>query len=79
MAKNVSFVILCVSVLLFLGGWGAIVYGLILWTWPLSLSICLIGAAMFPLSWVTFFIASAMLPPTRVTFNARISTSDLDD
>ena len=64
MAKIIAFVFLCTSVLLFLGGWGAIVYGLILWAWPLSLKIGLIGAAMFPLSWVTFFIASAMLPPT---------------
>ena len=50
-----AFTFLLLSVLLFLGGWGAIIYGLILWTWPLSLQVCLIGAAMFPLSWLTFF------------------------
>lgn len=55
MAEKVFFVFLCASVLLFLGGWGAIVYGLVLWAWPLSLKVCLIGAAMFPLSWLTFF------------------------
>ena len=55
MAKIIAFAILCISVLLFLGGWGAVIYGLILWTWPLSLKVCLIGAAMFPLSWLTFF------------------------
>lgn len=49
-----AFAFLCASVLLFLGGWGTIVYGLILWTWPLSLEVGLIGAAMFPLSWLTF-------------------------
>lgn len=55
MAKIIAFVFLCASVMLFLGGWGAIVYGLILWTWPLSLKVCLIGASMLPLSWLTFF------------------------
>lgn len=57
MAKIIAFVFLCASVLLFLGGWGTIVYGLILWTWPLSLKVCLIGAAMFPLSWLTFMVS----------------------
>ena len=55
MAKIIAFAFLCTSVMLFLGGWGAIVYGLILWAWPLSLKVCLLGAAMFPLSWLTFF------------------------
>ena len=54
MAKIIAFVFLCVSVMWFLGGWGAIIYGLILWSWPLSLKVCLIGAAMLPLSWLTF-------------------------
>jgi len=55
MAKIIAFVFLCTSVMLFLGGWGAIIYGLILWTWPLSLKVCLLGTAMLPLSWLTFF------------------------
>lgn len=57
MAKIIAFVFLCASVLLFLGGWGTIIYGLILWTWPLSLQVCLIGAAMFPLSWLAFAVS----------------------
>lgn len=65
MAKIIAFVFRCTSVLLFLGGWGTIIYGLILWAWPLSLSIFLIGAAMFPLSWAAF--------------TASISTASLDD
>ena len=55
MVKNIAFAILCVSAFLFFVGWGTIVYGLFLWAWPLSLKVCLIGAAMFPLSWLTFF------------------------
>ena len=54
MSKIIAFAFLCASVMLFLGGWGAIVYGLILWTWPLSLDVCLLGVAMLPLSWLTF-------------------------
>lgn len=65
MAKFIAFVFLCVSVLLFLGGWGTIIYGLILWAWPLSLKVGLIGAAMFPLSWLMF--------------TASIFTASLDD
>ena len=57
MAKFIAFVFLSVSVLLFLGGWGTIIYGLILWAWPLSLKIGLIGAAMFPLSWLSFAVS----------------------
>lgn len=57
MDKIIAFVFLCASVLLFLGGWGAIIYGLILWAWPLSLKVCLIGTAMFPLSSLTFVVA----------------------
>ena len=57
MAEKVFFVFLCASVLLFLGGWGTIVYGLSLWVWPLSLKVCLIGAAMYPLSWLAFSVS----------------------
>ena len=57
MAKIIAFVFLCASVLLFLGGWGTIIYGLILWAWPLSLKIGLIGVAMFPLSWLSFAVS----------------------
>ena len=70
MAKIIAFVFLCASVLLFLGGWGAIIYGLILWAWPLSLKVCLIGAAMFPLSWLTFFASIV---------TANIVTANIDD
>ena len=55
MTNHIFFALLCVSVLLFLGGWGTIIYGLILWTWPLSLKACLIGAAMLPMSWLAFY------------------------
>jgi hypothetical protein len=70
MAKIIAFVLLCASVMLFLGGWGAIIYGLILWSWPLSLKVCLIGAAMYPLSWLTFFASIV---------TANIVTANIDD
>lgn len=63
MVKTIAFVSLCASVLLFLWGWGTIIYGLILWSWPLTLEVGLIGSLMLLLSWMMFMVSDILGGP----------------